>query len=204
MNDPSTELSKLLCSSYLENNHKEEQIIGLKKELEATKRELEATATKLTQAESIITAKFNVKESVMSLLDTEEDDSFSQKNHVVIEKHPCGRVQFSITETKELNHLRGTLKEKEDRLERNENLIFLLQTFLKELRTSNNDELIRNMTKEEFDFYLKGTGWDAELCARSVTGDTNEMAWYLVEKEKTTKMTKNKDSSDKKRARKFI
>jgi hypothetical protein len=196
-NSSATELSKLLCSSYLENNYKEEQVIGLKRELETTKKELETAVTRLTQAERIITAKFNVKESIISLLDTVEDDGFSVNNKVVIEKHPCGRVQFSITETKELQYLRGILREKEERLRRNENLIFLLQTFLKELRTSIcKEEIIRNMTKEEFDCYLREMGWDGKLRACSTKEDASDTEWYLVEKEQ--------DSSGKKRARKLI
>jgi hypothetical protein len=207
MNDPSctecTKLGQVLWSSYADRHYQDEEFDKLKKELEATKKELEATVTKLTQAESIITAKFNVKESVMSLLNTEEGDSF---NEFVIEKHPCGRVKISITETKELIDLRGKLREKDKRKRKSENLIFLLQKFLKELRTTKNDELIRNMTKEEINSYLHATGWDGQLRACSMTENINETEWDLlvVQKEQTAKVMPNNDTRDQKRSRKLI
>ena len=199
------QLERLIFESHLEGVVKEKVIIRLEEELLATKKELQLTATKLTQANRIITANFDAKKSAALLLDTGDDLRFGENNQLIIEKHPCGLVQFTVTQTEKLSHLERVLKEKEIESKRNRNLIFLLQKFMKELRTVNKEELIRNLSKDEINLYLKEMGWDAELEASATMSIADETEWYLVKKEnnRSNKDKQDKISSSKKRSRRF-
>lgn len=199
------QLERLIFESHLEGVVKEKVIIRLEEELLATKKELQLTATKLTQANRIITANFDAKKSAALLLDTGDDLRFGENNQLIIEKHPCGLVQFTVTQTEKLSHLERVLKEKEIESKRNRNLIFLLQKFMKELRTVNKEELIRNLSKDEINLYLKEMGWGAELEACATMSIADETEWYLVEKEnnRSNKDKQDKISSSKKRSRRF-
>ena len=201
------QLQRLIFDSHLEGVVKEKVIIRLEEELLATQKELKTTSTKLTQANRIIAANFDVKKSAISLLDTGDDLCFGEKNQLIIEKHPCGLVQFTVTQTEKLSHLERVLKEKEIESKRNRNLIFLLQKFMKELRTVNKEELIRNLSKDEINLYLKEMGWGAELEACATMSIADETEWYFVEKENDGSSSKddkhNQTSRSKKRSRRY-
>lgn len=204
INNKKKSIAELEKALYLLNRRcdwQSKRIAELTNQNETMKTESAKMASELCLSKRLLSTNFDVQEFVNKLFKDGDESDLGGKNHIVVEKSPCGAVSVKITATKEMEKLRKMAQLSEMRVSDTEALVHHLQRFVKELVTDSGD-CLHDMSTDNVNEYLKQKGWETELEAQCVEQVYDDFSWFLRHKKDNPVVEVNDEEGDLSRSKK--